>query len=202
MNHQSIKGDSAMSETRELNGRVTRKSLADQIDRLDGILDGLSDALNGSVANAVKDAVGQAVHEAVREAVAATLQAVLADPGLKAALAARGPAGSEQVSLTSAPGRSIAAGVREATKRASSHVAAAARGWLGRLMHAVKVALRVRKPLGLAVAVGVAIGLGCFLAGPVAAAAVSGLAGFTASLSASALSAIRRMLASSALPQR
>jgi hypothetical protein len=47
------------------NGKL-RKSLADQIDRLDGILDGLADALNGAVASAVKDAVGQAVREAVQ----------------------------------------------------------------------------------------------------------------------------------------
>jgi hypothetical protein len=46
------------------NGKL-RKSLADQIDRLDGILDGLADALNGAVTSAVKDAVGQAVREAV-----------------------------------------------------------------------------------------------------------------------------------------
>jgi hypothetical protein len=43
-----------------------RKSLAEQIDRLDAILDGLSEALQGAVADAVKDAVGQAVQEAVR----------------------------------------------------------------------------------------------------------------------------------------
>jgi hypothetical protein len=54
------------------NGKL-RKSLADQIDRLDGILDGLADALNGAVASAVKDAVGQAVREAV-QSLAAEIQ--------------------------------------------------------------------------------------------------------------------------------
>jgi hypothetical protein len=54
------------------NGKL-RKSLADQIDRLDGILDGLSDALNGAVASAVKDAVKQAVREAV-QSLAAEIQ--------------------------------------------------------------------------------------------------------------------------------
>ena len=38
------------------NGRV-RKSLADQIERLDSILDGLSDGLNEAVSSAVKEAV-------------------------------------------------------------------------------------------------------------------------------------------------
>src|SRR5262245_19983946 len=48
------------------NGR-TRKSLAEQIDRLDMILDGLADALNEAVAQAVKEAVAFAVKAAVAE---------------------------------------------------------------------------------------------------------------------------------------
>src|SRR5947209_5832748 len=44
----------------EPNGKV-RKSLADQIDRLDGILDGLDAALSGAVQDAVEQAVRQAV---------------------------------------------------------------------------------------------------------------------------------------------
>ena len=181
-----------MSETKELNGRVARKSLAEQIDRLDGILDGLSEALNDAVAGAVKDAVGHAVHEAVREAVAATLQAVLSDPTLKTALAARVEVASAEV--PPAPGRSFAVRMRAATKRVSARIAGAARGWLDGMMRTANVARRLRKPLGLAAAVGVMIGVGCFLAGPAVAAAVSGLAGFAASLTASAFSAVRRTL--------
>src|SRR5581483_3165925 len=48
------------------NGRA-RKSLAEQIDRLDAILDGLADALNGAVAQAVTEAVAVAVKAAVAE---------------------------------------------------------------------------------------------------------------------------------------
>jgi hypothetical protein len=44
------------------NGRV-RKTLASQLDRLDGILDGLADALNQSVAAAVEKAVGNVIAE-------------------------------------------------------------------------------------------------------------------------------------------
>ena len=44
------------------NGRV-RKTLASQLDRLDGILDGLADALNESVAAAVEKAVGNVITE-------------------------------------------------------------------------------------------------------------------------------------------
>jgi hypothetical protein len=54
------------------NGR-TRKSLAEQIDRLDAILDGLGDALNEAVAAAVSQAVGRAVQEAVQAVLAEAL---------------------------------------------------------------------------------------------------------------------------------
>lgn len=47
-----------------VNGRP-RRSLTEEIDRLEAILDGLADALNGAVAEAVKDAVGGAAREAL-----------------------------------------------------------------------------------------------------------------------------------------
>ena len=64
--------------TTNADGR-TRKSLAEQIDRLDAILDGLSDALEGAVAAAVKEAAGRAV----REAVQAVLSQALTNPALR-----------------------------------------------------------------------------------------------------------------------
>jgi hypothetical protein len=189
-----------MSETKELNGRVARKSLAEQIDRLDGILDGLAEALNGAVADAVKDAVGHAVHEAVREAVAATLQAVLTDPGLKTVLATSAAIENNNASQAQAPVQGFAGRLGTAMKSASTRFATTARSWLSGLARVVEVVRRVRKPLSLAVAVGAVIGLGCFLAGPAVAAGISGLAGFAASLTASALNAIRRTLAVSPTP--
>jgi hypothetical protein len=63
------------------NSRV-RKSLSEQIDRLDKILDGLAEALNGAVA----DAVTQAVSLAVKEAVQTFLTEVLSNPNLRAQL--------------------------------------------------------------------------------------------------------------------
>ena len=51
------------------NGRVVRKSLAEQIDRLDHILDGLAEAINDTVVGAVQEAVGLAVRQAVQAAV-------------------------------------------------------------------------------------------------------------------------------------
>jgi hypothetical protein len=47
------------------NARAARKSLGDQIDRLDGILDGLAEALNGAVAGAVRGVIAQTTREAV-----------------------------------------------------------------------------------------------------------------------------------------
>jgi hypothetical protein len=64
--------------TTNADGR-TRKSLAEQIDRLDAILDGLSQALEGAVATAVQQAVGVAV----REAVQAVLAEALSNPALR-----------------------------------------------------------------------------------------------------------------------
>jgi hypothetical protein len=72
--------------TTDTNGRQ-RKSLAEQIDRLDAILDGLSDALQGAVSQAVQEAVSVAVKEAVR----AVLTEILTNAELQAKL--RGPAG-------------------------------------------------------------------------------------------------------------
>lgn len=75
------------------NGRLPRKSLGTQIDRLDNMLEGLSEALNESVADAVKGAVGQAVRDAVVEAV----REVLATPALlRAALAQHEPVPEQQ----------------------------------------------------------------------------------------------------------
>lgn len=51
------------TSTPSVNGR---KSLASQIDRLDGILDGLADGLNDAIAMLVKDAVTVAVKETVQ----------------------------------------------------------------------------------------------------------------------------------------
>ena len=79
-----------MSETRtsSSNGQ-SRKTLAGQLDRLDGILDGLADGLNEAVASAVKEAVGAAVTEAVQ----AVLAEVLTNPALRDQL--RGAAAPE-----------------------------------------------------------------------------------------------------------
>src|SRR5580700_1186030 len=61
-----------------------RKSLAEQIDRLDAVLDGLADGINDTVVAAVKEAVAAAVQ--------AVLSEVLSSPELLARLGAAAPA--------------------------------------------------------------------------------------------------------------
>ncbi len=62
--------------TTATNGRIQRKTLASEIDRLDSILDGLADNLNEAVADAVRESTAAAVKLAVQE----TLKAVLTTP--------------------------------------------------------------------------------------------------------------------------
>jgi hypothetical protein len=189
-----------MSETKELNGRVARKSLAEQIDRLDGILDGLAEALNGAVADAVRGAVGAAVRDAVEEAVAAAVRAVLLNPDVRAALATGAAGPPERPAGTANYAAAAAVRLRDAARAARSRAAARLHGWLRGLSRLAGAALRLRRPLGLAVGVGAAVGLGCYLAGPTVAAAVSGAAGFVASLAASDLRAVQGTLARAASP--
>jgi hypothetical protein len=165
-----------------------RKSLNQQLDRLDHILDGLSDGLQAAVVDAVKDAVGQAVQIALRE--------VLSNPELVARLApvsASPPVA--QLEPQTAPTatanhpswpsrlwtkiRSIATGTRnrgydfvgetgEALKQAGHKVVR-----IGRVCWTL-VKYNVRTVV-LALFIGVVAGTACYVAGPLVAAAVSGL---------------------------
>jgi hypothetical protein len=113
-----------------VNGRA-RRSLAEQIDRLDGILDGLADALNEAVAGAVQEAVGLAV----REAVQAVLAEVLANPQLQQRLRP-GPDPAAAVSSIppALPGRAAVAQV----KRLAGGLAGAVKGACGKAAAAVR----------------------------------------------------------------
>src|SRR3954464_2224610 len=67
-----------------------RKSLASQLDRLDGIRDGRAEGLQQAVAAAVQEAVTAAVREALQAVVAE----VLTNPDLLALLRAATPGGT------------------------------------------------------------------------------------------------------------
>ena len=71
-----------MTTKTNTNGQA-RKSLAEQIDRLDAVLDGLADGINDTVVAAVKEAVAAAVQ--------AVLSEVLSSPELLARLGAAAP---------------------------------------------------------------------------------------------------------------
>jgi hypothetical protein len=182
-----------MSNDTVVNGRVPRKSLASQLDRLDGILDGLSEALQGAVADAVKEAVGPMLREAVREAVVATVQAVLSNSELRALSPSVPPSGSVAAAgpkLVAGPGTCLST----AAKTVAQFAGRKARALMAKIADMARVTLRLRRPLGFAVAVGAAVGLACYLTGPQVAATVSAFTGFAASLTASGLRAVRRAL--------
>jgi len=77
-----------MTNTTQMNGPA-RKTLASQLDRLDGVIDGLSEGLNDAVSSAVREAVGLAVQEAVQ----AVLTELLTNPALREQL--QGPAAAQ-----------------------------------------------------------------------------------------------------------
>jgi hypothetical protein len=74
--------------TTNTNGRG-RKSLAEQIDRLDAILDGLADNLNEAVAMAAASSVKEVLTVAVEKAVHAALVEILSNPEVEKRLTAK-----------------------------------------------------------------------------------------------------------------
>src|SRR5262245_7874982 len=95
-----------MSNTTNTNGHPQRKTLASQLDRLDGIIDALADGLN----EAVVDVVRQAVAAAVQEAVEAVLREVLARPEILRLLAAQAAPVPETAPAEAKPGGPSALG--------------------------------------------------------------------------------------------
>ena len=160
-------------------GRSRRKSLADQLDRLDGVIDDLSEGLN----QAVTHVVGQAVTTAVRQAIEGLMQTVLANPELLRNLAAQlgPPAAAEPAAPAEAPLPDAAAGptrgVPSGPPRRAGGALAAVRRQAGALLDGVRSRLRlVRLPLAVLALAGAAV-TAAFLAGPWLAAAAGCLAG-------------------------
>jgi hypothetical protein len=193
----------------DTNGRV-RKSLSDQIDRLDGILDGLAEGLNEAIVAAVKEAVGTAVQQAVR----AVLTELLANPELvhtiRESLAPliTADARTAQPSEAKATGVAGSGYLRRCSAWLRARVLAAAHCmhvWRARVRIGLGVARnsmfvggrfvgRLWRPLLIAVGIGAVVGVGAYLLGPWLASVAGGLGGFTTSLAVQARMALRQAL--------
>jgi hypothetical protein len=198
----TVKQEIAVNTKTNPNGQ-TRRSLGEQIDRLDSVIDALSVGLN--------EAVATAVQEAVREAVQAVLKEVLTNPDLLAVLRtavgtpAQGPTPAAQpVAVAPKPSRvrSFLGGawgwVCGLFRQAGRACAAVPRRVVGGLAW-VWCRLRLLRPFRIqlvtALAVGVAAGAAVYLAGPYAAAAAGWLGGFMTTLAVQAAVAFRRLMA-------
>src|SRR5262245_22788487 len=191
-----------MSNSTNTNGHPQRKTLASQLDRLDGIIDALADGLN----EAVVDVVRQAVAVAVQQAVEAVLREVLARPEVLRLLAAQAaPVSTPAESKPSGPsalGRAWA-GLKANMAGAFARTRDAVRQTryrVGRVLHLGRVGLvekvrsgwervrsgarqawRFRGPALWSAGVGLAAGGAGYLAGPVVSAVALGLCGAAAS---------------------
>jgi hypothetical protein len=181
-----------METTTTTNGKL-RKSLAEQIDRLDAILDGLSAALNESVAAAVKEAVGLAV----REAIQAVMTEVFANPAVLELLHGVGTQPAK-------------VGVGERLQTAWSFIAAKAKAAVGSckamcgrsvkmltgLVSKLAVVRQCKAQLVTALGVGCVAGTAVYLAGPWLAVAAGCVGGFAATSAVQGWLWLRRVLAS------
>jgi hypothetical protein len=182
------------------NGRV-RKSLAEQIDRLDSILDGLSEVLQGAVSEAVTEAVGLAVKEAVR----CVLAEVLTSPEFLERLR-QVAAGSNPTPVTTAPlvpgmvrpwfGRAFAwacdrlGNVRQAVTAAANFIGLS----MSRAGRYLQALLPFRRQLLLSAAVGTLAGIAAYHSTPMLAAAAAWMGGFATALTVQAAVLLRRWL--------
>jgi hypothetical protein len=208
--------------TTTTNGR-TRKSLAEQIDRLDAILDGLADALNEAVADAVKDAVTAAVQEAVHAAVVEVLtnaelrkrlgvtQVPTVQPTTPVVVClantarlcwnwltdawhtAKAVARLAGSKALEAANRCLIAGRAKLQEVREQAGRKARAGWMLAIALAA-LAKRFRKQVLAALGVGVLVGVVFYLGGREVASIGCGLAGFAGSLATGAVNKLRRML--------
>ena len=174
------------------NGKAPRKTLADQLDRLDAIIDALAAGLNETVA----DVVRQAVTAAVQQTLEGLAQAALSNPDLLRRLAEQfaPPAAAPQAAHEAGPSRPGPA--RRALSRAWSWLKGckvwARRGWQS-ARRRLGLAWHLRGQLLAALGAGLCTGLLALAAGPAVAAVLSGVGGVAAALLVMGGIAVRRM---------
>ena len=199
-----------------LNGRA-RKTLAQQLDRMDTMLDGLSEGLNEAVATAATASMREVVCLAVQQAVRTTLAEILSNAEVQNRLAPRStPVGGSVVALVlggwsklvalakqawnslkgtatptvsavSAAAKDMVSGTSETVTRIGQQIAKKARQ--GWMLATVLAALakQYRFHLAASLAVGAVIGLACWLGGREVASVGCGLSGFAGSLATRAV---------------
>lgn len=175
---------SATTTTTTMNGKP-RKQLADQLDRLDGIIDALADGLNQAVIDAAREGTRLAVKDAIVE--------IMTNPELRALLAPARPeptpvpvpSSPEVGPEPKSPGlwtrlKAKVAAARDAltgaASRAKEAVAAkyqAASATVAAVGTAAGEALPLRRVLWVGLGAGLLVGLACLVVPHAAAAAVS-----------------------------
>lgn len=185
-----------------------RKSLANEIDRLDRTLDGLADGLNEAVADAVKSAVGAAVKEAVQS----VLMEVLTNADVLARLhastsepmqpAPKKPDVWDRVSQLWQNVCMCLASVRlmcsQQGRKLSTRIG---KGWhagVERLAHmwdACQVVRHFKYHILLALGIGIVTGIGVWQAEPWLGVVASGIGGFMTTLTVQGGLWLRRMFA-------
>ena len=175
-----------MSATATMNGKPQRKQLADQLDRLDGIIDALAAGLNQAVADAAREGIRLAVKDAIVE--------IMTNPDLRAMLAPMRPEPASVPAATPVyelppepklPGlwtrmKAKAAAARAAVVNAATKVKAkvvekckAVRETVISVGETTGEVLPVKRVLWTAAAVGLVVGVVCLVVPQTAAAAVS-----------------------------
>ena len=174
------------------NGKAPRKTLADQLDRLDAIIDALAAGLNETVA----DVVRQAVTAAVQQTLEGLAQAALSNPDLLRRLAEQfaPPAAAPQAAHETGPTHPGPA--RRALTQAWSwlrgRAAWARQGWQS-ARRRLGLAWHLRGQFLAALGAGLAAGLLALASGPAVAAVLSGAGGVTTALLVMGGIAVRRM---------
>src|SRR3954468_1500419 len=183
----------------------TRKTLASQLDRLDGILDALGEGLNEAVAQAVQQAVESAVREGVHHGVRGALNEILTNPEvlavLRAALAPEAPVG---VPPAPPPERSPSAGawgrLKSGCARASGAVLGTAKRCAATARNCLHLVRPFRAQLLTALGVGAAAGVAAYFAGPWVAAGAGWVVGFGTALAVQARRTLKGVLALAGAP--
>ena len=193
-----------MTTAMNSNGRVIRKSLAEQIDRLDGILDCLADGLNDAVAAAVKEATALAVKEAVR----GVLSEVLTNPDFLERIRstivppsqgmqpvgprAQGPTSKERLHRL---GNQVKAQV-DRLRHGCSSTLHTVKGMAARALERCRIVWHFKRQLLIALGIGSLVGAGVYFGGPYAAAVAGWLGGFMTTVAVQARMALRKLSAS------